>query len=59
MTARIDCIEFARRLGGHEDICLCIRYTEPKELELWRGLDIGDEIFEVTTDGSDETPPVG
>tara|TARA_R110002096_G_scaffold168538_14_gene339417 strand:+ start:3177 stop:3470 length:294 start_codon:yes stop_codon:yes gene_type:complete len=53
MTARIDCIEFARRLGGHEDTCLCIRCTEPEELEIWRGLDIGDETFEVTTDGSD------
>ena len=53
MTARIDCIEFARRLGGYEDTCLCIRYTEPGELELWRSLDIGDKTFEVTTDGSD------
>jgi len=53
MTARIDCIDFARRVGGHEDTCLCIRYTEPGELELWRGLEIGDETFEVTTNDSD------
>jgi hypothetical protein len=53
MTARIDCIEFVRRLGGLEDTCLCIRYTGPEELEIWRGLDIGDETFEVTTNGSD------
>jgi hypothetical protein len=53
MTARIDCIEFARRSGGLDDTCLCIRYTEPEELEIWRGLDIGGETFEVTTDGSD------
>jgi hypothetical protein len=53
MRARIECIEFARRLGGHEDTCLCIRYAEPEELELWRGLDINDETLEVTTDGSD------
>lgn len=53
MTARIDCIESVRRLGGHEDTCLCIRYAEPEELELWRGLDIGAETLNVTTDGSD------
>ena len=55
MTARIDCIELARRLGGHEDTCLCIRYTNQEELEIWRGLDIGGETFEVTTDDSDQT----
>jgi hypothetical protein len=53
MTALIDCIEFVRRQGGTEDTCLCIRYDEPEELTLWRGLDIGDEIFEVITDDSD------
>ena len=53
MTARIDCIEFARRLGGREDTCLCIRYTKRDELEIWRSMNIGDETFEVTTDGSD------
>lgn len=53
ITARIDCIEFARRLGGHEDLCLCIRYSGPEELAMWRGLNIGDETYEVMTDGSD------
>ena len=52
MKARIDCIEFARRLGGHEDTCLCIRYSKREELEIWRGLDIVDQTFEVATDGS-------
>ena len=51
MTARIHCIEFARRHGG-EDVCLCIE-SEPELAEVLRGLDIGDETFEVTTDGSD------
>ena len=52
MTARIHCIEFARRRGGSEDICLCIKF-EPDTLELWRGLNIEGETFEVTTNGSD------
>ena len=51
MTVRINCIEFARRQGG-EDVCLCIE-SEPELAEMLRGLDIGDETFEVTTDGSD------
>lgn len=53
VTARIDCIEFARQEGGAEETCLCIRYADPEELELWLTLNIGDEILEVTTDGSD------
>ena len=53
MTARINCIEFARQPSGHEDTCLCIRYVGPEELEIWRGLDISGETFEITTDGSD------
>jgi hypothetical protein len=52
MTARIHSIEFARRLGGEDDVCLCFE-AEPELLEIWRGLKIGDETFEVTQDGSD------
>ena len=52
MTARIHSIEFARRLGGSEDVCLCIE-SEPDALELWHGLNIGDETLEITDDGSD------
>lgn len=52
MTARIHSIEFARRLGGSEDVCLCFE-AESNALDLWRGLSIGGEIFEITTDGSD------
>jgi hypothetical protein len=48
MTARVDCIEFARRLGGHEDTCLCIRFNKAEELELWRGLAISNETIEVS-----------
>jgi hypothetical protein len=48
MTARIECLEFARRLDGHEGTCLCIRYSDPGELDIWRSLDITGETFEVT-----------
>lgn len=52
MTVRIQCIEYARRAGGSEDVCLCIE-SEPELVEILRAFDIGDETFEVTTDGSD------
>ena len=51
MTARIHSIEFARRVGGGEDVCLCIQ-SEPELAEVLRGLDIGNETFEITKDGS-------
>jgi hypothetical protein len=47
MTAQIDYIEFARRLGGHEDTCLCIRCDDPDELAVWRGMNLVDETLEV------------
>jgi hypothetical protein len=40
-------------LGKREDACVCIRYTEVKELAMWRGLGIADETLEATVDGSD------
>lgn len=52
MTARIHSIEFVRRQGGGEDVCLCIK-SELELAEVLRGLSIGDEIFEVSTEGSD------
>ena len=54
MTAQIDCIEFARRLGGDEDTCLCIRCDDPDELAVWRGLNLGGEMFEVV---ANDSPP--
>jgi hypothetical protein len=47
MTAPIHSIEFARR-EGREDVCLCILYKDDTELMIWRGLNIGDEIVELT-----------
>jgi hypothetical protein len=52
MTARIHSIEFARRQGCGEDVCLCIG-AEPDEFETWRGLNISDETLEVTENGED------
>ena len=51
MTARIHSIEFARRQDG-EEVCLCIE-SKPELVEIFRGLNIGDETFEVTPEGSD------
>ena len=51
ITARIHCIEFARRHGG-EDVSLCIE-SEPQLAEVLRGLEMRDETVEVTADGSD------
>ncbi len=47
MTAPIHSIEFALR-RGREDVCLCILYEDDTDLMIWRGLNIGDEIVEVT-----------
>ena len=51
MTARIHSIEFARRQGGVEDVCLCLE-SKSDESELWRDLNIDDETLDVTEDGS-------
>jgi hypothetical protein len=51
MTVRIHCIEVARRQGG-DDVCLCFE-AQGKAGELLRGLNIGNETFDVTTEGSD------
>ena len=52
MTARIHSIEFARRQGDGEDMCLCLQ-AEPDALELWRDLNISDETLEITEDRSE------
>jgi hypothetical protein len=49
-TAQIHCVEFARR-QGREDVCLCVE-SEPELAELFRDLNIGDQTFEITADGS-------
>ena len=44
-VTRIDSIEFAQREGG-EDVCLCLR--EGPETKVLRGIDVTDELCEVT-----------
>lgn len=47
MTAPIESIEFLRREGGREDTALCIKCQNADELEMWSGLNIGDEAVDV------------
>ena len=51
MTACIHSIEFARRLDGVDDVCLCIEF-ESELGEVLQGLAIADETLEVTADDS-------
>jgi hypothetical protein len=51
MTLRIHCIEAARRQDG-DDVCLCFE-SQGKAGEFLRGLNIRNETFDVTTEGSD------
>lgn len=43
---KIHSIEFARREGGAEDVCLCVK-CEEGDFALLEGLNIGDETVEV------------
>jgi hypothetical protein len=46
-TVQIHSISFARRIGGSEDVCLCVK-SDPELSDLLRALNIGDETFEIT-----------
>jgi hypothetical protein len=50
-TVRIHSIELARR-QDREVVCLCVE-SEPELAQLLRDLNIADETFEVTADGSE------
>jgi hypothetical protein len=47
ISEQIHSIEFARRIDGREDVCLCIAYEDADELAVWNGLDIRNETLEV------------
>jgi hypothetical protein len=47
IARKIQSIEFARRAGGREDICLCIAYESSDELKMWKALNIQNEILGV------------
>jgi hypothetical protein len=51
MSARIESIGFARRSPSREDVCLCLNFADLAELEIWQGLNIGNETIEVVEDG--------
>jgi len=51
LVAPIHEIEFPRTLDRRQQVCLIFRPVDADELEQWRGLNIDDEILEVTTDG--------
>jgi len=47
ITAPINSIEFARRIGG-EDICICISCADEDEFTLWEDLNLSGEILEIS-----------
>lgn len=49
MKARIHSIEFVRRHGGDEDVCLCLD-VGPEAIKIWRALNIADETLEISAD---------
>jgi hypothetical protein len=47
ISGPIHSIEYARRTGGREDVCLCIAYESSDELEIWNCLNLKTETVEV------------
>ncbi|MGJ4910695.1 hypothetical protein [Bradyrhizobium sp. HKCCYLS2033] len=47
ISGPVHSIEYARRTGGREDVCLCIAYADSDELGLWKSLDLRNETVEV------------
>ena len=52
LTAKIDSIEFARRVGGAEDVCLCFK-AEPELGDLMQSLNLNNQVFEVNEAGTE------
>jgi len=42
----IDAVESASR-AGVEEVCLCLNYAEPDDLEIWKGLNLGGTVLHV------------
>jgi hypothetical protein len=49
IAGQIQSIEFARRIDGREDICLCIAYESSDELKVWKALNIHNETLDVVS----------
>jgi hypothetical protein len=47
ISLQIHSVEFARRSGGREDVCLCLAYEDSAELDLWKALNIQSETLDV------------
>jgi hypothetical protein len=47
----IDAVESARRAGADE-VCLCLNYAEPEDLEIWKGLNLGGTVLAVAKKAS-------
>jgi hypothetical protein len=47
ISRQIQSIEFARRAGGREDVCLCIAYESSDELKVWKALNIQNETLDI------------
>lgn len=50
MTAPVHAVEYIRRSSDREEVGLCIKCENSEELEVWRGLNIGSEVVEVSND---------
>jgi hypothetical protein len=47
IAEQIQSIEFIRRTDGREDVCLCIAYESSDELEMWKALNLQNEMLDV------------
>ena len=47
ISGQIHSIEFARRTDGREDVCLCITYEGPDEVDVWKRLNLRNETLDV------------
>jgi hypothetical protein len=47
VSGQIHSVEFARRIDGGEDVCLCIAYEDSDELGLWNALNVQNETVDV------------
>src|SRR5262249_8957013 len=49
ISGQIHSVEFARRTDGREDVCLCITYEDPDEVDVWKSLNLRNETLDVVS----------
>ena len=59
VSGQIHSVEFARRAGGEEDVCLCISYEDSDELGVWNALNVRNETLDVVPSSSNECTKFG